>query len=34
VEARIGTPKELATALADQAREWKAVIDVIGVEAE
>jgi tripartite-type tricarboxylate transporter receptor subunit TctC len=34
VEARIGTAQQLATALTEQAREWKAVIDAIGIEAE
>jgi tripartite-type tricarboxylate transporter receptor subunit TctC len=34
VEARIGTAQELATALAEQAGEWKTVIDAIGIKAE
>jgi tripartite-type tricarboxylate transporter receptor subunit TctC len=34
VEAKIGTPQELATALAEQAREWKTVIDVAGIAIE
>jgi tripartite-type tricarboxylate transporter receptor subunit TctC len=34
VEAKIGTPQELATALTDQAREWKTVIDVAGITIE
>jgi tripartite-type tricarboxylate transporter receptor subunit TctC len=34
VEARIGTPQELAAALDPQAREWKTVIDAIGVQIE
>jgi tripartite-type tricarboxylate transporter receptor subunit TctC len=34
VEARIGTAQDLATELAGQAREWKTVIDAIGIEAE
>jgi tripartite-type tricarboxylate transporter receptor subunit TctC len=34
VEAKIGTPQELATALAEQARDWKAVIDVTGIKIE
>jgi tripartite-type tricarboxylate transporter receptor subunit TctC len=34
VEARIGTAQELAAALAEQAREWKTVIDAIGVKIE
>jgi tripartite-type tricarboxylate transporter receptor subunit TctC len=34
VEARIGTPQELAAALDAQAREWKTVIDAIGVQIE
>ena len=34
VEARIGTPQELAAALAAQAPEWKTVIDAIGVQVE
>jgi tripartite-type tricarboxylate transporter receptor subunit TctC len=34
VEAKIGTPQELATALAEQAREWKTVIDVTGIKIE
>jgi tripartite-type tricarboxylate transporter receptor subunit TctC len=34
VEARIGTPQELAAALDTQAREWKTVIDAIGVQIE
>jgi tripartite-type tricarboxylate transporter receptor subunit TctC len=34
VEARIGTAQELATALAEQAREWKTVIDAIGIKIE
>jgi tripartite-type tricarboxylate transporter receptor subunit TctC len=34
VEARIGTAQEFATALAQQAREWKTVIDEIGFKAE
>jgi tripartite-type tricarboxylate transporter receptor subunit TctC len=34
VEARIGTAEEFAAALAQQAREWKAVIDEIGYKME
>jgi tripartite-type tricarboxylate transporter receptor subunit TctC len=34
VEAKIGTPQELATALADQARQWQTVIDVAGIKIE
>jgi tripartite-type tricarboxylate transporter receptor subunit TctC len=34
VEARIGTAREFATALAEQAREWKTVIDAIGIKIE
>jgi tripartite-type tricarboxylate transporter receptor subunit TctC len=34
VEARIGTAREFAAALAEQAREWKAVIDETGIKAE
>jgi tripartite-type tricarboxylate transporter receptor subunit TctC len=34
VEARIGTARELAAALAEQAREWKAVIDETGIKVE
>jgi tripartite-type tricarboxylate transporter receptor subunit TctC len=34
VEARIGTPQELAAALDAQAREWKTVIDAIGIKIE
>jgi tripartite-type tricarboxylate transporter receptor subunit TctC len=34
VEARIGTAQEFAAALAGQAREWKAVIDEIGIKLE
>jgi tripartite-type tricarboxylate transporter receptor subunit TctC len=34
VEAKIGTPQELATALAEQARDWKTVIDVTGIKIE
>jgi tripartite-type tricarboxylate transporter receptor subunit TctC len=34
VEARIGTAPELAAALAEQAREWKTVIDAIGIKIE
>ncbi|HXN67186.1 MAG TPA: tripartite tricarboxylate transporter substrate binding protein [Bradyrhizobium sp.] len=34
VEARIGTAQEFATALAEQAREWKTVIDEIGIKLE
>jgi tripartite-type tricarboxylate transporter receptor subunit TctC len=34
VEARIGTAQELASALAEQAREWKTVIDAIGITFE
>jgi tripartite-type tricarboxylate transporter receptor subunit TctC len=34
VEARIGTAQDLTTALDQQAREWKTVIDAIGVQAE
>jgi tripartite-type tricarboxylate transporter receptor subunit TctC len=34
VEARMGTPQEFAAALDEQARQWKAVIDEIGVTVE
>jgi tripartite-type tricarboxylate transporter receptor subunit TctC len=34
VEAKIGTPQELATALAEQARQWQTVIDVAGIKIE
>jgi tripartite-type tricarboxylate transporter receptor subunit TctC len=34
VEARIGTAQQFATALAEQAREWKTVIDAIGIKVE
>jgi tripartite-type tricarboxylate transporter receptor subunit TctC len=34
VEARIGTAGEFAAALAEQAREWKAVIDETGIKVE
>jgi tripartite-type tricarboxylate transporter receptor subunit TctC len=34
VEARIGTAEEFAAALAEQAREWKAVIDETGIKVE
>jgi tripartite-type tricarboxylate transporter receptor subunit TctC len=34
LEARIGTPQDLATALSEQARDWKTVIEVIGFKAE
>jgi len=34
VEARIGTAPEFAAALTEQAREWKTVIDAIGIKAE
>jgi tripartite-type tricarboxylate transporter receptor subunit TctC len=34
VEARIGTAQEFAAALAEQAREWKAVIDETGIKVE
>jgi tripartite-type tricarboxylate transporter receptor subunit TctC len=34
VEARIGTAREFAAALAEQAREWKAVIDETGIKVE
>jgi tripartite-type tricarboxylate transporter receptor subunit TctC len=34
VEARIGTPEEFAAALDEQARQWKAVIDEIGIRVE
>jgi tripartite-type tricarboxylate transporter receptor subunit TctC len=34
VEARIGTPQEFAAALAEQARQWKTVIDEIGIKME
>jgi tripartite-type tricarboxylate transporter receptor subunit TctC len=34
VEARIGTAQEFAAALAEQAREWKTVIDEIGIKLE
>jgi tripartite-type tricarboxylate transporter receptor subunit TctC len=34
VEARIGTAQEFTTALAEQAREWKTVIDAIGIKVE
>jgi tripartite-type tricarboxylate transporter receptor subunit TctC len=34
VEARIGTAQEFAAALAEQAREWKTVIDAIGFKME
>jgi hypothetical protein len=34
VEARIGTAREFAAALALQAREWKAVIDETGIKVE
>ena len=34
VEARLGTAQEFAAALAEQAREWKAVIDETGIKME
>ena len=34
VEARIGTPQEFAAALEQQARQWKTVIDEIGIKME
>ncbi len=34
LEAKIGTPQDLAAALSEQARDWKAVIDTIGFKAE
>jgi tripartite-type tricarboxylate transporter receptor subunit TctC len=34
VEARIGTPQEFTAALGEQARQWKAVIDEIGIRME
>jgi tripartite-type tricarboxylate transporter receptor subunit TctC len=34
VEARIGTPQEFAAALDEQARQWKTVIDEIGIRME
>jgi tripartite-type tricarboxylate transporter receptor subunit TctC len=34
VEARMGTPQEFAAMLDEQARQWKAVIDEIGITAE
>ena len=33
LEARIGTPQDLANALSEQARDWKTVIDTIGFKA-
>jgi tripartite-type tricarboxylate transporter receptor subunit TctC len=34
VEARMGTPEEFAAVLDEQARQWKAVIDEIGIKME
>ncbi len=34
VEARIGTPQEFAAALEQQTRQWKTVIDEIGIKME
>jgi tripartite-type tricarboxylate transporter receptor subunit TctC len=34
LEAKVGTPQDLAAALAEQARDWKTVIDTIGFKAE
>jgi tripartite-type tricarboxylate transporter receptor subunit TctC len=34
VEAKIGSPQELTAALAEQARQWKTVIDVAGITVE
>jgi tripartite-type tricarboxylate transporter receptor subunit TctC len=34
VEARMGTPEEFAAVLDEQARQWKAVIDEIGIRVE
>jgi tripartite-type tricarboxylate transporter receptor subunit TctC len=34
VEARMGTPQEFAAVLDEQARQWKAVIDEIGIKME
>jgi tripartite-type tricarboxylate transporter receptor subunit TctC len=34
VEARIGTEQEFAAMLDDQARQWKTVVDAIGIKAE
>src|ERR1700744_393932 len=34
VDARIGTPEEFASALEDQARDWKRVIDETGIQVE
>ena len=34
LEAKIGTPQDLANALGEQARDWKTVIDTIGFKVE
>jgi tripartite-type tricarboxylate transporter receptor subunit TctC len=34
LEARIGSPQDLAAALSEQARDWKIVIDTISFKAE
>jgi tripartite-type tricarboxylate transporter receptor subunit TctC len=34
VEARMGTPQEFAAMMDEQARQWKTVIDEIGVTVE
>ena len=34
LEAKIGSPQDLAAALGEQARDWKTVIDTIGFKAE
>jgi tripartite-type tricarboxylate transporter receptor subunit TctC len=34
VDARAGTPEEFATALEEQAREWKRVIEETGIQVE
>jgi tripartite-type tricarboxylate transporter receptor subunit TctC len=34
LEAKVGTPQDFAAALAEQARDWKTVIDTIGFKAE
>jgi tripartite-type tricarboxylate transporter receptor subunit TctC len=34
IEARVGTPQDLAAALSEQAREWKAVVDATGIRVD
>jgi len=34
IEARIGTAQDFATALSEQVRDWKVIVDATGIKTE